>query len=214
MLVLLIFILTIIARYPVKLLAIITSVVFIIPNISITQADVSDLKLQQLISVFEITSHLNFDILPHSLQVRVAEIKEFNDGPWWQKLFGRGLGGYINITPDFPMHLGPDDYSEQQIASGKITSPHNLGYLLVKFGYVGLSLAMIFIVLIYYSTRRLGVIKAALYITLGVSLLINLGYTMKISFLLGLLLVVIQKLNQFEKMSWLRIKYKYIASCR
>lgn len=199
LLALIFFIIFLLVRFPVGLVAIAGVVVFLIPMLTISSDNTDDLKLQQLLSVFDILTRFNIALLPHSVQVRVAEITTFFDGAWWHQMFGGGLGGYINLSDDFPKYLGQDDYSKQQIDSGKITTPHNLGYLMVKFGYAGLALALAFLVWIYRAARQMASLKFALYITFGVFLILNLGYTLKNSFLLGVLWVVISDCYRSEK---------------
>lgn len=185
------FVIFLLVRFPVGFVAIAGVMVLLIPMLTMLSEDTGDLKLQQLLSVFDILARSNIALLPHSVHVRVAEMTTFFDGAWWHQLFGGGLGGYINLSDDFPQYLGQDDYSKQQIDSGKITTPHNLGYLMIKFGYVGLALAVVFLVWIYRAARRMTAPKFALYVTFGVFLILNLGYTLKNSFLLGVLWVVI-----------------------
>jgi hypothetical protein len=192
LLALVIFTVFLLVRIPYGYVLIIGALFLIIPMLSVSLIDTNDLKLQQLLSVLDILTGTNIALLPHSVHVRVAEIATFFDGFWWNQLFGGGLGGYINLSDHFPNYLGPDDYSEQQINSGKITTPHNLGYLMIKFGYVGMTLALLFLVLIYRSAQRSNVLKFSTYMTFGVFLILNLGYTLKISFLLGVLWVVIR----------------------
>jgi len=163
-----------------------------------------DLKLKQLISVFDGLAWLDIALLPHSVHVRMAEILTFIDSDWTWQIVGNGLGGYVNISDHFPRYLGLDDYSEQQIALGKVISPHNLGYLLIKFGYIGLALSIWFLFWIYHSTLRMAALKCSLYITFGLFLILNLGYTLKISFLLGILWVVIRDYNRQESEAALR----------
>ena len=193
LLALIVFILSLLVRFPIGLFVIACVVLFITSMANVFSDITDDLKLQQLVSMLEILSKYNFDLLPHSLQVRVAEISTFFEVPWLHQIFGRGLGGYINLSDHFPIYLGPDDFSQQQIDSGKITTPHNLGYLMIKFGYAGLALALAFLVWIYRVALRMVSFKFALYITFGVFLILNLGYTLKNSFLLGVLWVVISE---------------------
>ncbi len=201
LLALVIFTLFLLVRVPYGYVLIICALFLFIPMLSVSLIDTNDLKLQQLLSVLDILKGTNIAFLPHSVHVRVAEIVTFFDGPWWNQLFGGGLGAYINLSHHFPNYLGPDDYSEQQINSGKITSPHNLGYLIIKFGYVGIALALIFLVVIYRSAQRSSFLKFSTYMTFGVFLLLNIGYTLKISFLLGVLWVVIHDRYRRERLT-------------
>ncbi|TCP10554.1 hypothetical protein EV683_12338 [Crenobacter luteus] len=194
-----VFFIFLLVRFPVGLVAIAGVMVFLIHLMTAPLDGAGDLKLQQLLSVLDILAGSNIALLPHSVHVRVAEITTFFDSAWWHQVFGGGLGGYINLSDDFPNYLGPDDYSEQQINSGKITTPHNLGYLMIKFGYSGLALALAFLVWIYRPARRMTALKFALYMTFGVFLILNLGYTLKISFLLGVLWVVIRNCYWLER---------------
>lgn len=200
LLALIFFIISLLFRFPVAFFALAGMMIFFIPLLSISSDGAGDLKLQQLLSVFDILLGSNIDLLPHSVRVRVAEITTFFDSAWWQQLFGGGLGGYINLSGDFPTYLGPDDYPDKQVESGKITTPHNLGYLMVKFGYVGLVLAMLFLIWIYRPARKMGALKFATYMTFGVFLILNLGYTLKISVMLGLLWVVVRDCYRRERL--------------
>lgn len=193
------FIILALTRFPLALLVIAGMVAFFIPMIVIYLEGQSDLKLLQLKSVFDILGGYNIALLPHSVQVRVAEITTFFNAPWTHQFFGGGLGGYINLSNDFPSVLGPDDFSDQQINSGNITTPHNLGYLMIKFGYIGLAIILGCLVLIYRTARRMTALKFSLYMTLGVFLILNLGYTLKISFLLGVLWAVIGNYSRFTR---------------
>jgi hypothetical protein len=199
LLTLFVFIIFVLVRFPVGLVVVAGAMVLLVPILTMSLVDTSDLKLQQLLSVFDIVEGSSIALLPHSVHVRVAEIATFFDKSWWQQLFGGGLGGYINLSDHFPGYLGPDDYSEQQINSGRITSPHNLGYLMIKFGYIGMALALAFLIRVYRATRRMTALESALFMTLGVFLILNLGYTLKISFLLGVLWVVIRNYSVRER---------------
>ena len=205
LLALFVFIAFLLVRFPVGLVAIAGATVFLIPMLIMSLDGTGDLKLQQLLSVLDILAGANIALLPHSVHVRVAEIATFLDGTWWQQLFGGGLGGYINLSDHFPNQLGPDDYSEQQINSGKITTPHNLGYLMIKFGYFGVALGLAFLVWIYRPTRGMPALKFATYMTFGVFLILNLGYTLKISFVLGVLWVVMRDCYRREKAGLLQL---------
>lgn len=192
LLVLIIFVIFLLLRLPVGSVIVAGIMLILIPTFTMSTDDPGDLKLQQLLSVLDILAGSDIALLPHSVHVRVAEIATFLDSNWWHQLFGGGLGGHVNLSDHFPNYLGPDDYSEQQINSGKITTPHNIGYLLIKFGYAGLAIALLFLSLIYCKARRMMAVKFAFYITFGAFLILNLGYTLKISFLLGVLWVIFQ----------------------
>lgn len=192
LLVLIIFIFVLLLRSPVGFAIGAVIMLILIPILTMSTDDPGDLKLQQLLAVFDILAGSDITLLPHSVHVRVAEIATFLDSSWWRQLFGGGLGGYVNLSDHFPTYLGPDDYSQQQINSGKITTPHNIGYLLIKFGYAGLAAAFVFLSMIYWIARRMMAVKFAFYITFSAFLILNLGYTLKISFLLGVLWVIFQ----------------------
>lgn len=199
LLMLVFFIICILARLSIALVIIVGIMVLISPSMG-TLLDLQvDLKIQQLKSLFDMLDVGNSALLPHSVHVRLAELKEFSDAGWAQQLFGGGLGGYINISNYFPSILSPDDYSEQQITSGRIITPHNLGYLIIKFGYAGIVLALLFLMRIYRITWGMPVIKFAFYMTFGAFLILNIGYTLKISFLLGVLWAVIGNCYKFKR---------------
>lgn len=214
LLVLILFITFLLIRFPIGLGAIIGVQAFLIPMLSLSPDNMGDLKLQQLFSALDILSGSDIALLSHSVHVRLAEIITFLDGPWWHQLFGGGLGGYINLSDHFPNYLGPDDFSEQQINSGKISTPHNLGYLLVKLGYIGLSLALVFFVWIYRLTRQMSALKFSLYMTSAIFLVLNFGYTLKISFLLGVLWVVISDCYQRENAGMQKLDFNEGVSRR
>jgi hypothetical protein len=199
LLMLIFFIVFILVRFPICFGAIVGATLILAPIMATFWDDHGDLKLQQLRSVFEILGHGDIALLPHSVHVRLAEMKTFSDLAWTHKFFGGGLGGYINLSSDFPGILGPDDYSENQLISGKIVTPHNLGYLIIKFGYVGVVLAFLFLARIYLVARKMTSIKFALYMTLGLFLILNLGYTLKISLLLGVLWSLLTNYRRLEE---------------
>ena len=192
LLALIFFLFFLLLRSPMTLFVIIAAIFFVFPLISLYAEDSSDLKIMQLMAVTDILAGLDISFLPHSVHVRVAEITTFMSGEWYRLVFGAGLGGYIPISSDFPIHLGPDDFSEQQISSGLITTPHNLGYLLIKFGWIGAFLAVVLLTWVYRSTRQMSALKFAIYMTFFAFLLLNLGYTLKISFLLGILWLAVK----------------------
>jgi len=201
LLALIVFVIFILIRLPVGFAFAAGITLFLIPVLTMSTDDADDLKLQQLLSVFNILARSDMTLLPHSVHVRVAEIATFLDSTWWHQLFGGGLGGYVNLSEHFPNYLGPDDYNEQQIISGKITTPHNIGYLLIKYGYAGLALALLFLVWIFCVVGRITTLKFAFYMTFGAFLILNLGYTLKISFLLGVLSAVILNATEMRERS-------------
>lgn len=192
LLVLIIFVLVLLLRSPLGIGIGAVIMIILIPTLTMSMDDPGDLKLQQLLAVFDILAGSDITFLPHSVHVRVAEIVTFLDSTWWSQLFGGGLGGHINLSDHFPSYLGPDDYSEQQLKSGKITTPHNIGYILVKFGFVGVVMAFVFLFRIYRAILQMDAFRFSFYMTFATFLVLNLGYTLKISFLIGVLWVVIE----------------------
>lgn len=192
LLVLIVFVIILLLRLQIGFVIFSFGMLLFIPALAMPIGDLSDLKLQQLLSVFDILSGSDITALPHSVHVRVAEIATFLDGPWWRQLFGGGLGGYVNLSDHFPNYLGPDDFSQQQLVSGKITTPHNIGYILIKFGFLGVVIAFFFLFQVCRAAKKMDAFRFSFYIAFSAFLILNLGYTLKISFLIGMLWVMVK----------------------
>lgn len=150
-------------------------------------------------NITELFSNLNQDsiyMIPHSPQVRVIELINITSYPWYNVLFGHGIGGYFSDTYfEFNKYIGKFDFSEQEIETRKFYNPHNLGYNLLKFGI----LWQIFLLYLLYKTIKLtkGDIRMFLILSLF-TLSLNMGYAIKTSILFGIVLIMIHNSNQRE----------------
>lgn len=148
-------------------------------------------------NITELFSNLNQDsvyMIPHSPQVRVIELINIASYPWYNVLFGHGIGGYFSDTYfEFNKYIGKFDFSEQEIETRKFYNPHNLGYNLLKFGI----LWQIFLLYLFYKTIKLTKGDIRMFIILSLfTLSLNMGYAIKTSILFGIVLIMIHNSNK------------------
>lgn len=165
-------------------------------NIDKTGNEYIDYKIQNITGVF---SNLNQDsiyMIPHSPQVRVIELINIASYPWYNVLFGHGIGGYFSDTYfEFNKYLGKFDYSEYEIETRKFYIPHNLAYSFLK---VGLLWHMILLFLFYKTMKQTtGDIRMFLVLSLF-TLSLNMGHAIKTSILFGIVLIMLHNSNKRE----------------
>jgi hypothetical protein len=166
----------------------------LILNIDKTGNEAIDYKIQNITELF---SNLNQDdiyLIPHSPQVRVIELINIASYPWYNILFGHGIGGYFTDSHlEFNQYIGKYDFSEYEIDTRKFYNPHNLAYNFLKFGL----LWQIFLVYLLYKAIRQtsGDIRMFLVLSLF-TLSLNMGYAIKTSILFGILLIMLHNSNQ------------------
>tara|TARA_R110001583_G_scaffold36424_2_gene119950 strand:- start:14245 stop:15690 length:1446 start_codon:yes stop_codon:yes gene_type:complete len=136
--------------------------------------------------------------IPWSPRVRVIEIVNFFDKGILDISFGQIIGGYITESKlKFNFQFSPsveDDFSAEQIKSGRFYSLHNISSVLLKFGVLFyLMLFYIFILLLKYFKKN----SKFDYFNLGIVIVavsfFNFYWTWRISFLLIILIFCIAK---------------------
>jgi len=165
-------------------------------NIDKTGNEYIDYKIQNITDLF---SNLNQDsiyMIPHSPQVRVIELINIASYPWYNILFGHGIGGYFSDTYfEFNKYIGKFDYSEYEIETRKFYIPHNLAYSFLK---LGLLWHMILLFLFYKTIKQTtGDIRMFLVLSLF-TLSLNMGYAIKTSILFGIVLIMLHNSNKKE----------------
>lgn len=154
------------------------SIIDYLLSLNISISDFST-KLNNIKSLLEVSGDVYN--LTHSVQVRVLEIQNiFFESNLFSLFFGKGFGSHFSDA-NFPMYfLDLYDYSGDQIAKGVFYSPHNLGYLLLKYGIVLFIVA--FIVVFKTSNNYKYIIPLVIFSVL------NIGFSLLPSMVLGLCL--------------------------
>lgn len=166
-------------------------------SISLTEDSVLYYKVEKVIGLFKFVTEKDFTVyeLPRSAQVRVIESANLLDRNVGESIFGSGFGGYIEETKfEYGSYLNEDDYSRDEIKSGKFYNLHTFNQLFLKHGLLGVA-----IILYLWSRRRFSDDKNIYDVSL-IFLLFSYGYTIKSFLILGFFLYVC-----FEKSSNKRI---------
>lgn len=179
-----------------KFFAILVILILLFTSIGEIRNEAISYKIKNITELF---SNLNQDsvyMIPHSPQVRVIELINITSYPWYNIVFGRGIGGYFSDTYfEFNKYIGKFDFSEQEIETRKFYNPHNLGYNLLKFGI----LWQIFLLYLFYKTIKLTKGNIRMFIILSLfTLSLNMGYAIKTSILFGIVLIMLHNSNQRE----------------
>jgi len=166
----------------------------LIYNIDRTGNELIDYKIQNITELF---SNLNQDsiyMIPHSPQVRVIELINLASYPWYNVLFGHGIGGHFSDTYfEFNRYIGKYDFSEQEIETRNFYNPHNLGYNFLKLGILW---QMVLLFLLYKTIKQTtGDIRMFLVLSL-LTLSLNMGYAIKTSILFGIVLIMLHNSNK------------------
>lgn len=103
-------------------------------------------KVQKVIGLFEFLYQSDISIydLPRSTQVRLIETANLIGQNPLSFFFGNGFGGYLTETIySYGSYLNADDYSLDQIASGKYQLLHAYNQIILKHGLLSLLIALI-----------------------------------------------------------------------
>jgi hypothetical protein len=104
-------------------------------------------KVQKVLGLFDFFLNSDFTIydLPRSTQVRLIETANLSGQPPFFLIFGNGFGGYLTETLYFyGDYLNSDDYSMDQINSGKYQMLHAYNQIVLKHGLLSIFIAFIF----------------------------------------------------------------------
>jgi len=168
----------------------------LISNIDKTGNESIDYKIQNITELFLNLNQDRIYMIPHSPQVRVIELINIASYPWYNVLFGHGIGGYFSDTYfQFNKYIGKYDFSEQEIETRNFYNPHNLSYNFLKFGILW---QMVLLFLLYKTIKQTtGDIRMFLVLSL-LTLSLNMGYALKTSILFGIVLIMLHNSNQRE----------------
>jgi len=101
-------------------------------------------KIEKVFGLFEFLYDTNISIydLPRSTQVRLIEtVNLFGQNPLLL-IFGNGFGGYVTETLyTYGSYLNGDDYSLDQITSGKFQVLHAYNQIILKHGLLSIFIA-------------------------------------------------------------------------
>jgi hypothetical protein len=136
--------------------------------------------------------------IPWSPRVRVIEIVNFFDKDVLVIFFGQIIGGYITESKlKFNFQFSPsveDDFSADQIKSGRFYSLHNISSILLKLGVIFyFALFYIFILLLKHFKKNDKFDHFSLGIVIVAVSFFNFYWTWRISFLLIILVFCLEK---------------------
>ena len=136
--------------------------------------------------------------IPWSPRVRVIEIVNFFDKGILDIYFGQVIGGYITESKlKFNFQFSPsveDDFSPEQIKTGRYYSLHNISSVLLKFGVLFyFFLFYVFILLLKHFKKNSKFNYFSLGIVIVAVSFFNFYWTWRISFLLIILVFCIAK---------------------
>lgn len=165
--------------------------VLLIVSINNVGSESIDYKFQ---NITQLISNLDRDsvyMIPHSPQVRVIELINIFSYPWYNVLFGHGVGGYFSdYYFQFNENIGKFDFSEFEIRSRRFYNPHNLAYNFLKFGI----LWQIFLLLLVYKALKRTSGNTRVFVVISLfTLSLNMGYATKTSILFGIILIMVSK---------------------
>lgn len=167
----------------------ITLLIFVIFGSLNIQNDIMKEKVNNIVTLIDYLDDFDVYVLPRSPQVRAIELSNFfAETNYFQILFGKGYGSYIkdNTIPfDRP---NEDDFTIDQIESGKFYSLHNPAALFMMYGL--LAWISIFIIAIIHK-------QDVLIFSLSVYLLFNFGFGFKSYILFALFIAML--LHKFKK---------------
>ena len=184
-----------------KAMILFSPLVLIIPFVFLTndiQLENNSALAYKINNIVELVEHLNKEdiyLIPQSPQVRVIEMINLFGYPWYNIMFGHGLGGYFTDSY-FPFNkwLGKFDYSEQEIRTRHFYNPHNLGYSVLKFGL----LWEIFIFYLFIKAYRLQYSNIKIFVIAAIFVLFfNIGYGIKNSILFALIFIILHNEKGF-----------------
>jgi hypothetical protein len=163
----------------------------------------NELILYKLKNITDLFSNLDIDsvyLIPHSPQVRVIELINILSYPWYNIVFGHGIGGSFTDTYfPFNKYLGSWDFSHFEITTRVFFNPHNIAFALLKLGLMWWG----FVVYLFYKSVLVKNVEVKVFLLVATFvLLLNFGYAIKSSLLLGLVFIVLhnfQKENIVEK---------------
>ncbi|WP_206382633.1 hypothetical protein, partial [Vibrio lentus] len=151
-------------------------------------------KVEKVVGLFNFVYDSNISIydLPRSTQVRLIETANLLGQNPLLLIFGNGFGGYVTETLyTYGSYLNSDDYSLDQIETGKFHILHAYNQIVLKHGLLSFIVA-IWIFLAFKRREDRNFRDAAL-----IFLLISYSFTIK-PFLVLALLVYSFKINEQE----------------
>lgn len=101
-------------------------------------------KVEKIFGLFQFfyDSELSIYDLPRSTQVRLIETANLLHQNWLFLLFGNGFGGYITeVAYSYGNYLNQDDYSLDQILSGKYQVLHAYNQVILKHGLLSIAIS-------------------------------------------------------------------------
>jgi hypothetical protein len=175
-------------------------------------------KFNSAVELVEFSSKLEIEEIPWSPKVRIIELINLFDQNPIQIIFGNGLGGYITETKykfGFVKSNNPDDdFSEDQISTGRYYKLHNIGMIILKFGLIFyLLMLLILYKILKYSKDSL---EKSLLLAFWVTEFFNFGWTFRISIPFVLLLhfyiknidlSIIKQINKYFFSNYIRKEY-------
>jgi len=147
-------------------------------------------KIQKVIGLFEFfySSDLGIYDLPRSTQVRMIESANlFNQNPLFL-FFGNGFGGYITEnTFHYGSYLNEDDYTIDQISSGKYQVLHGYNQIILKHGIISIILGL-FVFLAYRKREYRNFRDSAI-----LFIFLSYSFTVKPYLIIAMLVMTLKK---------------------
>ncbi|MFA7311701.1 MAG: hypothetical protein WC024_07670 [Shewanella sp.] len=152
----------------------------------------NELLVYKLENIAGLIDNLNKDsiyLIPHSPQVRVVELINIFSYPWYNVMFGHGLGGYFTDNYfAFNKYIGKFDFSEYEIMTRRFYNPHNIAYGVLKLGIIW----WFFIAYLFYTAIKVKDNEVRVFLLVATFVLfLNFGYAIKTSILLALVFIII-----------------------
>lgn len=186
-----------------KIIAVITFFIMLLLvgnlNLNIQNDSALAYKINNIIGLVEHLDKEDVYLIPQSPQVRIIELINLYSYPWYNIIFGHGIGGYF--TDDylsFNKRLGKFDYSETEIETRHFYNPHNLAYNMLKFGIFW----ELFMLYLFLNIVRLPKSNYKIFLSVGILILaLNFGYGIKNSILLSIILIMLKN-EKYNKRSF------------
>jgi hypothetical protein len=181
------------SKYPILLLLMPIGLLFLL----LVNLDTGNAFTYKINNILELGSYLfsqgDIYTLPNSPQVRIIEILNISQDPV-RLFFGYGFGGWFTDSyVAFGNWINEFDFTRYEIENRVFFNPHNIGYVLLKYGI--LFYIFLYILLSKYKLFRKDYLRV-LYINIIFVASLTIGYGIKTSILLSFALIMLHNIKK------------------